>query len=307
MDPGPLKFFQVKLNFCESLIHLFIERKLKRIFIWAESAGFHPENPRIIIWFVEHMMKLNLGPEKKQIAQKNNNRCKPGLNNKKQLLLSPLKLISRNKNGKALPVNGSWQPISTSHEQEVALMKRLGQDDPKAFEALIKAYQGDVHAYLRYRLGNEEAAKEVANDVFFQVWRCAGNFQGKSKVRYWIIGIARNLLNQRLQQRARKAETVSFDEIWGADGGAIEFGSIETGDPNQESVFLDRERLGLALKELSKEQAEALVLVFVYGRSYKEVAQKQNCGENTAKTRVHYARKNLKRALDQFDLDNREK
>ena len=72
-------------------------------------------------------------------------------------------------------------------------------------------------------------------------------------------------------------------------------------------MIRDRETLKAALTralaQLSPEHRDVVELTFFHGCSYQEIAEVVGCPENTVKTRMFHARKQLKRLLAGADLD----
>jgi RNA polymerase sigma-70 factor (ECF subfamily) len=169
------------------------------------------------------------------------------------------------------------------------LAARLAARDEAALRELHALYARGVFAFARQRLRDDALAEEAVADTFFEVWRHAGRFRGESQLSTWIFGIARNVVSNAL--RARKPAADELDE-------ALPAGDLGTFEQVAQREL--RERMGHCLEGLSDVQRECLVLVFYEGLSLAEVAEVQGCPENTVKTRLFHARKNIKDCIARF-------
>jgi RNA polymerase sigma factor (sigma-70 family) len=128
-----------------------------------------------------------------------------------------------------------------------------------------------------------ELAEEVAADTLFTVWQKAASFQGNSKVSTWIFGIA--------YRKSLKAltRTVNHESRAAPD---LENMADEAVPPSQDAVMF-RNQLGAVLKTLSVEQRTVVILTYVHGYKYEEIAKILGRPTNTIKTRMRAARTRL--------------
>lgn len=169
-----------------------------------------------------------------------------------------------------------------------ALLARVAKGDREAFRSLFEAHQVPLFRYLVRILKDEAMARDATNEAFIEVWKNAGRFQGRSKPKTWIFGIAHNKAVDLL----RKKREMSWDEDAAAeipDDGP---------DPFEQTAEADTSRLILGLlEELSPEHRAVIQLTYYDGLSIKEIADVTDCPEATVKTRMFYARKRLKTLL----------
>jgi RNA polymerase sigma-70 factor (ECF subfamily) len=164
------------------------------------------------------------------------------------------------------------------------LVARIAAADRLAMQTLFAQHRTAIYRWLLRFVGNETVAEDLLSDVFFDVWRQAGRFEGRSAVSTWLLSIARfkALSTRRRQTHAELDEVI---EAPVAD---------PTDDPE---VMLEKknraEILREALTRLSPEHREIIDLVYYQEKSVEECAQILAILPAYVKTRMFYARKKL--------------
>ncbi len=85
------------------------------------------------------------------------------------------------------------------------LIRRIAQKDQAAIEALYASHQLRVHRFILRRVRSEAIAEELTNEVFMEVWRNAGKFEGRSTLSSWMLSIAHNRAVSMLRKRREEA------------------------------------------------------------------------------------------------------
>lgn len=169
--------------------------------------------------------------------------------------------------------------------------------DAEAFRALFDRYFARVYVFIERRVGDGELARELASDVFFEVWQQAAGYRGEAKVSTWIFGIARfkSLEAVRGQRRYKRSRVVSGgDELLSR---VPESGSATTQMGARQAL----RRVAEAMSRLPRDQREALELAVIEGLEPDEIAIRQRISRDTVKTRVSRARRSLRRMLGGSD------
>ncbi len=141
-----------------------------------------------------------------------------------------------------------------------------------------------VFRFIQRIVGSDTTAEELVNDVFIEVWRNAGRFEGRSQVSTWILAIARFKALAALRRRR-------CDEV---DDGGCEM--MEDQGDNPETAVAKTERNALlrdCLKRLSAAHREVIDLVYYHEQSIDEAAHIIGVPQSTVKTRMFYARKRI--------------
>jgi len=174
------------------------------------------------------------------------------------------------------------------------LVHRIAGQDRAAFQALYARHQTRAFRFILRLIRNEAVAEELVNDVFLDVWRQAGRFEGGSAVSTWILAIARNKTYSVLRKRC---------ELQMPDG-AAEALEDETDTPEITTQKSDKSQMMRTCMEgLSAQHREVIDLVYYHEKSIREVAQIVGIPQNTVKTRMFHARKKMGEALKQAGLD----
>jgi RNA polymerase sigma-70 factor (ECF subfamily) len=90
------------------------------------------------------------------------------------------------------------------------LLNRIGAGDKLAMQTLFARHRTSVYRWLLGFVSNETLAEDLLSEVFFDVWRQADRFEGRSSVSTWLISIARF---KALSARRRQVDLELGEEI----------------------------------------------------------------------------------------------
>ncbi|HEX6945998.1 MAG TPA: sigma-70 family RNA polymerase sigma factor [Acidimicrobiia bacterium] len=173
--------------------------------------------------------------------------------------------------------------MTTSHQEEIALLARAAEGDHDAFTAIMRAHEDRIFAVCMRMLADREAALDVTQETFVTAFRKAHQFQGNSAVGTWLYRIAVNNCYDHLR-RDRRRPTDSLPEHFDrADPSARE--AVEASAHRQE--------IELALAALPKEYRAAVILSDIEGMSLPEVAAALGVPVGTVKSRLFRGRRML--------------
>jgi len=190
----------------------------------------------------------------------------------------------------AIPA-GSPPPQAVSDE---TLIARIASGDRDAMRALYLKHHVRVYRFVMRLVRNQTMAEDVISDVFLDVWRQAGSFEGRSAVSTWLLAIARFKALSVLRRRP--------DEELNDTGAAAV--PDPTDDPELAVQKKDTgEILRQCLEALSREHREVIDLVYYHEKTVDEVARIVGIPEATVKTRMFYARKKLSGLLKSAGID----
>jgi RNA polymerase sigma-70 factor (ECF subfamily) len=147
-----------------------------------------------------------------------------------------------------------------------------------------------LRAFARSLTGNPEAADDLAQETLVKAWQSRASFIPGTNLKAWLFTILRNQFYSDRRRAWRQAP-------WDQDAAERSPGGSE--DQIYSAELSDTVR---ALRRLSDEQREALILVGAGGFSYEDAAAICKCAVGTVKSRVARARKTL---IDILDGENR--
>ena len=183
-------------------------------------------------------------------------------------------------------------PMQTTSDE--VLISRIAGGDRLAMQVLFARHHVRVYRFVLRLMRNEATAEDLISEVFLDVWRQAGKFEGRSAASTWLLAIARF---KALSVLRRKPEAELDDET----AAAIE-------DPSDDpETALEKKDKGAVLRKcltgLSAEHREIIDLVYYHEKSVEEVAEIVGIPEATVKTRMFYARKKLAEILKEHGVE----
>ena len=181
---------------------------------------------------------------------------------------------------------------NASADRDGQLIAGIAAGDRRAFRTFFDVYGPRIFRYAVRTIGDVGKAEEVTNDVMLEVWKNAARFERRSSVSTWIIGIARHKSLNAI--RGKQHVTVDIEDV--AEQISDEGAAVESGEAERDRAEM-RRVLRAAVAKLSPEHKDVVELTFFHGHSYEEIAQIVGCPENTVKTRMFHAKKQLKTLL----------
>lgn len=170
------------------------------------------------------------------------------------------------------------------------LLSKVSERDEAAYRDLFQRYYPRVFAFVNRRLRDSDGSEEVVSDTFFEVWRGASRFEGKSQVSTWIFGIATFKCReaQRARSRLKRSSVISTPDEQLAN-------YPDQRDP--EARLIARDELRWAkhrLDDLPDGQRKVVELTAVDGESADAVAERLSLSTGTVKSRLSRARRQLR-------------
>ena len=179
-------------------------------------------------------------------------------------------------------------------EAEVEILKRIGQGDRRSFEELYDRFSGVLFSTAFRVLNNQEAAEDVLQDVFIQIWEKAPLYDPtRGKPMTWAITLTRNKAIDRLRSTQRRSRLQ--DEMEREAGTFEKFDDRSSFDAaaGMETGKLVRD----AVQKLPKDQREAIELAFFSSLTQTEIAGRLNEPLGTVKARIRRGMMKLKDLL----------
>jgi RNA polymerase sigma-70 factor (ECF subfamily) len=180
----------------------------------------------------------------------------------------------------------NWQDLTDSD-----LIIACVPNNEEAFAVLYQRYEKRVFQYLMTMMNEATLAEETLVEVMVAIWKGLNSFKGQSKVSTWIFGIAHHKAVDALRKvTSQQRGSIPLDGI------------VETAESHHNPLEdMQQKRMALltnqALTTLSSDHREILHMAFYEELSYSEIAELLGIPVNTVKTRVYYAKQQLKKNL----------
>jgi RNA polymerase sigma factor (sigma-70 family) len=194
----------------------------------------------------------------------------------------------RGLNGQRIEKPGQGHKAQSERDADLRLIALVGRGDGEAFNALYRKYQTRLTRFLANLVRQPQIIEEVLDDTLMVVWERASDFKGESKLSTWIFAIAYRKAMKALRRYDAPIE----------DHDAENRASHEA---SPEDAFGQTRLHGLlrgAMAELSPDHRGVVELTYFQDLSYREIAEIMDCPVDTVKTRMFYARRQLKRCLE---------
>jgi RNA polymerase sigma-70 factor (ECF subfamily) len=185
------------------------------------------------------------------------------------------------------------------------LLRRYGEGDPRAFEALLARYEQPVFNFILRSVRRRDLAEELFQETFVRVAQRWTDLKGTARFTSWLYSIARNLC-------VDHSRRMVFRRHPSLDGPTREPGEEEAvslldraadAAPGVERRVIASDlssRITTAVEDLPEEQREVFLMRELQGLAFKDIAEIVGVSESTAKSRMRYALERLQRALDDY-------
>jgi len=184
---------------------------------------------------------------------------------------------------------------SESQLEDQRTLERIAAGDSGGLAALYDRHGRSVYSLALRILGDEGDAEEVAQDVFAQAWRRAGQYDvSRGTVAAWLLVMARTRAIDRFRARRVRPEGRVHED----DGLTLQQLPATNPDVASEMMAAERgQRVRRALEELPLLQRAAIELAYFEGLSQREIAERLEQPLGTVKTRMRLGLLKLRDAL----------
>jgi len=169
------------------------------------------------------------------------------------------------------------------------VIRACQQGDREAFRLLFEAYKDRVFSIACYSLGNEAAADDVTQQIFLKLFPRIGQFRGDSEFTTWLY---RLVINSCLDERRRQRRFLPVEEFAPMNK-AVHREPPETRYERREIAGSVREAIG----GLKPKMRLPILLKYIEGLSYEEIASVLGCSKGIVASRLNRAHKALAKKL----------
>ncbi|MBC8249143.1 MAG: sigma-70 family RNA polymerase sigma factor [Anaerolineales bacterium] len=178
-----------------------------------------------------------------------------------------------------------------SLSEDGRLISQIRQGNILALKALYEKYRGQVYRTALAITRDREAAEDILQDCFLKVYTYIDRLDGSLPLSPWLHQVAVNLSYNWVNKRRRWLQPL--EEV---------IDCLVAGPRTLPESILERGELQRviqkAIASLSFEHRVVIVLFYLDSFSLNEIAYILDCPVGTVKSRLHYARRNLRRKLE---------
>lgn len=183
------------------------------------------------------------------------------------------------------------------YEDEIKLIEQCQAGCQESFDKLYRKYRLVVMQIAREMMRNEQDAEDAVQEVFERVLDKISQFRYEASFSSWLRVLAINLCKDILRKKARQTEE-SIDKI-NTTLGSETYKSASSFSQEEELIMKELlEDLEGKISHLKREHQRLIVLRYIDGLSYKKIAQLLGCSQPQVKSRLHQARRNLRRICE---------
>jgi RNA polymerase sigma-70 factor (ECF subfamily) len=184
-----------------------------------------------------------------------------------------------------------YAPRMAHAPDDSALMLRYRDGDVTAFETLYLRHKDPVYRYLLRLSGHNETAEDVFQEVWGKIVKARASYRPTAKFTTFLYRVAHNCFIDHVRRNKRHAGNAPIEPELHEHPG-------ETPETATERS-LARERLEAALADLPEEQRDTFLLHEEGGLSVDQIAAVTDCNRETAKSRLRYAVRKLRAAIEE--------
>lgn len=173
-------------------------------------------------------------------------------------------------------------------DQELAA--RIAQGDDEAFTHFIEDHYDGIYRYVCCHIWDSSECNDCVQDILIAVLESAHRFEGRSRLKTWVFGIAKFKILKRIKQKARAQDLFVPLADLGQHAG--------WGDHQIEANY-DLKRVFAAMEQLPSAAAEIITLRDIEGLTTQETVEVLGIGQSAVKSRLHRARLQLMALLRQ--------
>lgn len=176
---------------------------------------------------------------------------------------------------------------------EKKLILKIQSGDMNAFAELFEIYKNEAYKYSYLITGKEDLSEDIVQEAFVQCYTNIKNLKNIEQFKSWFFKILTRLA-WKYSNKEKKA--VPVDDIF------------EKADSNKLDEYVNEyirkeqsDMLHSEIEKLDVKQKTVIILYYFNELTIKEIAHVMGCFEGTVKSRLHSARRKLKKNLMRSD------
>lgn len=184
--------------------------------------------------------------------------------------------------------------LSPPPVEDAELLARVSKGDEAAIELIYQRYGGACYSLARRLLNDATLAEDVVQQVFLALWQGHGYDPGRGAVSTWLLSVTHHKAVDALRKESRQRKQSSDDAL-------AELATLAPGPDDEAWRRLRADRTRTALRTLSAEHREVLLLAYYGGYTQREIADLTGLPLGTVKSRTLAAMNRLRTELRAVD------
>ena len=177
--------------------------------------------------------------------------------------------------------------------EDVQLIERTLAGDESAFSTLVRKYQKPVHAFVRRKVGDFHIAEEITQDIFLRVYEKLQTLKNPNTFAGWLYVIAAHQCFAWFEKKRIPME--SLDAMPPEELEELAYGQYRAKQQEEFANEQQREVVEGLLQKLPEGERSVVTLHYLDSMTCEDVSELLGVSPNTVKSRLHRARKRLKK------------
>lgn len=186
--------------------------------------------------------------------------------------------------------------VAATLERDAQLMLRVREGDETSFALLLERHRGPVVHFLYRMVGNQAVSEELAQEVFFRVYKSRGTYEPSAKFTTWLYRIATHLALNSIRDGKKEKGQQSLDQEL-PDGRERQVADLAH---TVEETIVARVRvqeIRAAIDTLPEKQRAAVLMHKYQGLGYSQISKALDCSESATKSLLFRAYETLRNRL----------
>jgi RNA polymerase sigma-70 factor (ECF subfamily) len=183
-------------------------------------------------------------------------------------------------------------------DDEQKLVKKILNGNKKSFEELMRKYNLKIYNYILRMVRNEEVAVELTQEFFLKLYRTLSSYNFIFKFSTWSYRICYNMVIDHIRKNKMKISSIE-DEIVKTQikkKNLLE-SSTESGIYTLEKEEISKE-IWTAIERIPCKYRELILLRYISGKKYNEIAEITDLPLGTIKNRIFKAKSLLREEMN---------
>ena len=178
---------------------------------------------------------------------------------------------------------------------DIDVISQVLNGDHNAYATLVNRYNNFVFTIVLRYVKAREDAEEVAQDVFIKAYKSLASFKGDSKFSTWLYTVTTSTCISFLRKKKLEVHSLDNEKVFEAAGEIA--GDMSANQVEQKSKV---NMVNEAIKMLSPDDAQIIMLFYKGEQTLEEIAKILNKEPNTVKVQLHRARTRLKEKMQKY-------